>query len=845
MNPFHQYLENLLADHLKKRRVAVWYDPRGEFRPFVNALALDRPIENGLAQVTIGAIDATLARFNGSFFEVKAAVEPLVEADKPAPLVVYLGGVTQDKGGSVLMELEKGGYCFEWKLKSQARFCLRDKFTDGVIDGMLAPENIGYDDVVSFLAQGDGETPSVLRTLFDGSKENADLIAGFLVDPSRDARIVEKGADDELFQLMASRLGLSIESGTRLEDARQRALRYVLVNEFRADLSCDPPASVAMIGQTQNLDQTALVRKTAEAMREKHPDVYEGLADGVSKELDLAAQPIAAEHLGKVDTFRFEEAVLLSHAGERIRLGRYDDALQVVQERKRSFWVDRSLARQAQWEACRLMARLGVRVNAVRQEIKKRPEAPERWVSAYCREDGWHRMDRAQHALEAWVAKMDEEPENEAALETVRQAYEDLLQEMAGGFVEALSRNNWSVGDFLSQTNVYADVVAQEKAQTAYFLVDAMRFAMAAELAGLLSVARDVVLRPAVAAWPTITPVGMAALLPGAENGFCLVDDRDELAARVEGTPLSNLAARMKFLKARVPGAVEMQLEKLLEMSSGKLEKAIGQAPLIVIRSQEIDALGELAGSLVARQLMDTMVGNVARAVKKLASAGVPRFVITADHGHLFTRKKEDAFKTDPPGGKTLDIHRRCWIGYGGSTPPGTVRLSGAQMGYATDLEFVFPKGIGVFKTGGDLGFHHGGLSLQEMLVPVLTLKLIKEKKPEGPGGEVQLLGEPLEIANRTFGIQLVLGGLFDVKPFTVRPLLLSKGVIVGKAGMAMEAEYVPETGDVILQPKKKAGVAMILEIEDVERLQVVIQDPATDRVLAQSKDINVKLGTR
>ncbi len=358
-----------MADHLKKRRVTVWYDPRGEFLPFVNALAQDRLIENGLATVTVGAIDAALVRFNGSFFEVKDAVEPLVEADKPSPLVVYLGGVARDKSGSVLMELEKGGFCFEWKLKSQARFCLRDKFTDGVIDGLLAPENIGYDDVVSFLAQGDGETPSVLRTIFDGSKENADLIAGFLVDPSRDARIVEKGAADELFQLMASRLGLSIESGTGLDDARQQVLRYVLVNEFCADLSCDPPASVAMIGRTQSLDQTALARKTAEAMREKHADLYEGLADGVSKELDLAAQPIAAEHLGKVDTFRFEEAVLLSHAGERIRLGRYDDALQVVQERKRSFWVDRSLARQSQWEACRLMARLGVRVNAVRQEI--------------------------------------------------------------------------------------------------------------------------------------------------------------------------------------------------------------------------------------------------------------------------------------------------------------------------------------------------------------------------------------------------------------------------------------------------------------------------------------------
>ena len=56
-----------------------------------------------------------------------------------------------------------------------------------------------------------------------------------------------------------------------------------------------------------------------------------------------------------------------------------------------------------------------------------------------------------------------------------------------------------------------------------------MRFAMAAELAGLLSDCprRGAPARP----WrpgPTITPVGMAALLPGAENGFCLVDDQGQ-----------------------------------------------------------------------------------------------------------------------------------------------------------------------------------------------------------------------------------------------------------------------------------------------------------------------------
>jgi hypothetical protein len=52
------------------------------------------------------------------------------------------------------------------------------------------------------------------------------------------------------------------------------------------------------------------------------------------------------------------------------------------------------------------------------------------------------------------------------------------------------------------------------------------------------------------------------------------------------------------------------------------------------------------------------------------------------------------------------------------------VRVSGAELGYQTDLDFIFPRGLAVFKSGGDLAFHHGGCSLQEMVVPVITLRM-------------------------------------------------------------------------------------------------------------------------
>src|SRR6185312_17446477 len=101
-----------------------------------------------------------------------------------------------------------------------------------------------------------------------------------------------------------------------------------------------------------------------------------------------------------------------------------------------------------------------------------------------------------------------------------------------------------------------------------------------------------------------------------------------------------------------------------------------------------------------------------------------------------------------------VGLHRRCWIGRGGTTPPGTIRVSAAELGYRSDLDFVFPKSLGVFKSGGDLEYHHGGISLQEMVVPVVTFRIPASAEPSTVGNAVQL-GTPDAITNRLFSIHV------------------------------------------------------------------------------------------
>src|SRR6185437_7402566 len=216
-----------------------------------------------------------------------------------------------------------------------------------------------------------------------------------------------------------------------------------------------------------------------------------------------------------------------------------------------------------------------------------------------------------------------------------------------------------------------------------------------------------ITVRPAIAALPSITPVGMAALLPGASASFSVTEQGGRIGARIEEAFLPDLASRKKFMAARLPKLLDLGLDELLALPRSKLAKKIDGVQVIIVRSQELDHAGEAGFPVQARQVMDTVIDNLARAIRRLAAAGIEQAVVSADHGHLFASDRDESMRIDPPGGATVELHRRCWIGRGGSTPAGCVRVSAAALGYASDLEFVFPKGCGVFRSGGDLAFHH------------------------------------------------------------------------------------------------------------------------------------------
>jgi hypothetical protein len=175
------------------------------------------------------------------------------------------------------------------------------------------------------------------------------------------------------------------------------------------------------------------------------------------------------------------------------------------------------------------------------------------------------------------------------------------------------------------------------------------------------------------------------------------------------------------------------------------------------------------------------------------------------------------------------------------------VRVAASALGYDSDLEFVFPTASGVFRAGGDLAFHHGGPSLQELVIPVLTVRTkIPESAPVAVG-PITVSTFPDAVTNRIFSVTLTYREselAFGAEGLQVRPLLMAGGKQVGAVGMALGARFDRTTETVLLEPNEPVTVAFLLSDESPVSLRVVVQDPATDAELYRSpNDIPVRLG--
>ncbi len=275
------------------------------------------------------------------------------------------------------------------------------------------------------------------------------------------------------------------------------------------------------------------------------------------------------------------------------------------------------------------------------------------------------------------------------------------------------------------------------------------------------------------------------------------------------------------------------------------VREAIEKARFILITSQEIDQLGEMLSPVAARRFMQDMLPDLRRAILELLKLGVSRVVVTGDHGYLFGEEIDPGEKIDPPGGETYLLHRRVWIGKGGQQHSAYLRLPESRVGLSGEIELVFPAGIAAFKSpGGNQVYLHGGISLQEMVIPLLTINAREKRGSTPPGGMVELSLEHEQITNRFFTVQVTYTA-DDLFAREKRRVKLVIGAEKSPAGRVVSAVYGYDSGsgEVVLEKDKPNALTVVLEKEPPPTsvdLQVV--DAETGAVLVRKTNLAVKL---
>jgi hypothetical protein len=345
----------------------------------------------------------------------------------------------------------------------------------------------------------------------------------------------------------------------------------------------------------------------------------------------------------------------------------------------------------------------------------------------------------------------------------------------------------------------------------------------------------------AVGASPSITSVGMANLCPRAHEALRLeLDDRGRVFVSIDGASVMTPPERLALLRAAHGSVVDIVLDDLMTQGEAALKEHIGNAKLVVIRSQEIDDAGEGGKLAVAHSFFPVIIEHLRRAVAKLSLVGVTHFVISSDHGFLILSRDLGQHLIIPKPGGRGEVHRRVFIGAGGAAGEELIRIPLSAAGIPGDIDLLAPRGLGLISAGGARGFFHGGISPQELLVPVITAEIESQPGAEALNVEVTISGK---ITSGIFTAKLLLkSGLFATEPIdvSVTAIRVSDGIEVAKLVAAGGADVAE--GIVRLSPEEEALVSfqVIAELAKGDKVELRVMDVRTDRRLARSKPAQV-----
>lgn len=351
-----------------------------------------------------------------------------------------------------------------------------------------------------------------------------------------------------------------------------------------------------------------------------------------------------------------------------------------------------------------------------------------------------------------------------SAAGTVEGIYKNwFLKELTDCWVNAVSDDLTRLGyvsEILRQRDFFRHYIKPlSNSRTFVVISDALRYEVAVELCGRITRTNrgSAKLEAMQSVFPSVTKFGMAALLPGGELSV-----NGEMEVLVDGMPTRSTAEREKVLCSADSASAAVRYSDVLNMKRAERRELVSGKNVVYIYHNTIDAIGDKTATEqkvfeACEDTMQELTGLIRIIVNDMQGTDV---FITSDHGFLYTYsplEESEKLSKNTVSGRLYEAGRRYAI-----AAPDTVsdyllpvRMDGGISG--TPIKGFTPRDTTrISIPGGGENYVHGGISLQEMLVPVIIYKNLRsssKKYVEVSNAELKLLSESRKVSNLFFSL--------------------------------------------------------------------------------------------
>lgn len=279
------------------------------------------------------------------------------------------------------------------------------------------------------------------------------------------------------------------------------------------------------------------------------------------------------------------------------------------------------------------------------------------------------------------------------------------------------------------QRDFFNKYVRSNKERTVVIISDGMRFEVGCELYKRMQdnpkCKETLSIKPMLSVLPSYTRLGMEALLP--HKTLELTDDFKEL---VDGKYAVDTPTRQAVLQFYVPESRCVKYSDIKNLKGMELREIFTSQQVVYIYHDQIDNAGENTEDEVFRACTKA-VDELSELIQRISNnANTYRFIVTSDHGFIYKRnpvQQSDKISTADEPGKLKK--RRYIVAKEPVVDDGVLNIGlGYMLGNEDDKIISYSCSTSVFSAKGNAGLNyvHGGSSPQEMLVPVIDIKMDK-----------------------------------------------------------------------------------------------------------------------